>query len=137
MSTKARPAFAQIWMCRLPESSGSVQRGYRPVMILSNDINNKYSPTVNVIPITSKLDQRRMPMHVPLLDHNRYGLSRPSVLLVEQITTVPMDALTFPIGEVSDAETLHGIFEAISVQFPVVAMFSAASASVYKICQAC
>lgn len=137
MPTKARPAFAQIWMCRLPDGPGSVQRGYRPVMILSNDINNKYSPTVNVIPVTSRLDHRRMPMHVQLFDHNRYGLARPSVLLVEQIATVPMDALTVPVGEISDVETLHKIYEAISVQFPVVSMFSGMNADKYKICPAC
>ena len=52
------PRFGEIWMCNLTNKDGSVQSGYRPVFILSNDKNNTYSTTLNVIPITSKMNKR-------------------------------------------------------------------------------
>jgi len=90
------------------------------VFILSNDRNNYHSPTLNVIPITSKLQKRRLPVHVELLDYERFGLITPSVMLVEQIMTVSKSAISHFVGRIADADVFGQIREAMSVQFPIV-----------------
>ena len=114
-----KPHHAEIWMCSLPENSGSTQNGYRPVYISSNNMNNKYSPTVNIIPITSK-SKKNLPIHVTLDRKPEYGLSLPSTLLVEQITTVTVSSLHQKIGRITDEKTLKRISNAMSIQFPDV-----------------
>lgn len=106
----------------MSKGDGSVQRGYRPVYVLSNDKNNTYSPTLNVIPITSRMNKRNLPVHVELLDYESYGLKSPSTMMVEQITTVPTVSLDRYIGEVSDNATVNNICAAICVQFPIMQM---------------
>lgn len=100
---KERPHCGEIWMCYLTSKDGSVQSGYRPVFILSNDKNNTYSTTLNIIPLTSKMNKRKLPVHVEL-----------------QITTITVECLDRCIGKVSDKETLCSISNAISVQFPIL-----------------
>lgn len=117
---ESHPKCGEIWMCNLSEKSGSVQYGYRPVFILSNNKNNLHSPTLNVIPITSKLHKRKLPVHVELLDHNQYGLQMPSVMLIEQIMTISKNMLDYRVGEIVDKQTLDNICRAIGVQFPIV-----------------
>ena len=107
-------------MCCLTKN-GSVQGGYRPVFILSNDKNNEHSTTLNIIPITSKVNKRKLPVHVDLLRYQRYGLNTPSTMLVEQIMTVNSESLDRKIGSVNDKETLCDIRLAMSIQFPVLA----------------
>lgn len=114
------PKCGEIWMCNLSEKSGSVQNGYRPVFILSNNKNNLYSPTLNVIPITSKLRKRKLPVHVELLDHRQYGLQVPSIMLIEQIMTISKHLLDYRVGEIMDQKTLNDICCAIGIQFPII-----------------
>ena len=116
------PRCGEIWMCNLNQRDGSVQNGYRPVLVLSNDKNNVFSPTLNVIPLTSKVDKRNLPVHVSLWNYQCYGLRKPSTLLVEQITTVPANSLDYRLGEINDRETLARIGRAMEIQFPVVAL---------------
>jgi mRNA interferase MazF len=115
-----RPRFGEIWMCNLAAREGSIQCGYRPVFILSNDLNNTYSTTLNIIPITSKMNKRKLPVHVELWNHKKYGLPVPSTMMVEQITTVSACCLDKKVGMVQDTETLSDIRRAISVQFPIL-----------------
>ena len=114
------PHFSEIWMCNLTNKDGSVQTGYRPVFILSNDKNNTYSTTLNIIPITTKMNKRRLPVHVELRSYRRYGLTSPSTMLVEQIMTVSIENLDRCIGKVNDWETLNNINKAMFVQFPLL-----------------
>lgn len=114
------PHFSEIWMCNLTNKDGSVQTGYRPVFILSNDKNNTYSTTLNIIPITTKMNKRRLPVHVELWSYRRYGLTSPSTMLVEQIMTVSIENLDRCIGKVNDWETLNNINKAMFVQFPLL-----------------
>lgn len=114
------PHFSEIWMCNLTSKNGSVQGGYRPVFILSNDKNNTYSTTLNIIPITSKMNKKKLPVHVELWRYQRYGLKTPSTMLVEQIMTISIDYLDKCIGRVSDSETLNSISKAMLIQFPVL-----------------
>lgn len=123
VTANTRPHFGELWMCQLC-GDGSVQRGFRPVFVLSNDINNVHSTTINVIPLTTRLDRRYFPMHVRLDQSLRYGLRVPSTLLVEQIATVSLSALSFRIGSIDDRPTLLKIYTAIETQFPLVAMFA-------------
>ena len=126
LETQNHPQCGEIWMCSLPYKSGSVQSGYRPVFILSNDVNNLHSSTLNIIPITSKMRKRNLPVHVELLDHSRYGLESPSIMLIEQIMTVSKSELDYKVGAILDCRVLQNIQRAIAVQFPIV-RFSAES----------
>lgn len=119
-NVNVRPHCGEIWMCYLTSKDGSIQSGYRPVFILSNDKNNTYSTTLNIIPLTSKMNKRKLPVHVELWSYQQYGLEKPSTLLVEQISTITIECLDRCIGKVSDRETLCNISNAISVQFPVL-----------------
>lgn len=116
------PRCGEIWMCQLASQDGSVQNGYRPVFILSNNKNNICAPTLNVIPLTSKMNKRQLPIHVELWDYHKYGLKKPSTMLVEQITTVPIANLDKCIGHIDDIGILRNIWAAMSIQFPILQM---------------
>ena len=66
---------------------GSEQGGIRPVLIIQNDIGNKYSPTVIVAAITSQINKAKLPTHIEI-SANEYGLNKDSVILLEQIRTI-------------------------------------------------
>lgn len=119
---KSRPKCGEIWMCNLADNKGSIQHGYRPVFVLSNDKNNTYSSTINVIPITSKMNKRKLPVHVELWNHNRYGLKEPSTIMVEQITTVALENMDRYVGKILDVKILNDINRAMRVQFPVISI---------------
>lgn len=110
----------EIWMASLPEQNGSIQGGYRPVFIISNDINNQYSTVVNVIPMTTKMNKRNLPCHVEIWDYEKYGLSAPSTILVEQITTIRKEDLKYYIGEIRDIDMLMRVFRSMQSQFPIL-----------------
>lgn len=74
----------QIWIADLGSNIGSVQSNIRPVVIMQNDVANKFSPTVNVIPFTSN-NKKRLPPHYTL--HNSC-LNKSSTVLTESITTI-------------------------------------------------
>lgn len=118
---KSRPKCGEIWMCNLIENEGSVQSGYRPVFIVSNDKNNTYSPTINIIPITTKMNKRKLPVHVELWNYQKYGLRAPGTMMVEQTTTVAIECLDKYIGKILDKNILGDISRAIRIQFPVIA----------------
>lgn len=76
-----------IYFADLGQGVGSEQMGYRPVVIIQNDVGNKHSPTVVVAAITSKVDARaKQPTHCFI--GTDYGLELPSVILLEQIRTL-------------------------------------------------
>lgn len=122
--TKVIPRCFDIWMCNMANSEGSVQGGYRPALVLSNDRNNTYSPTVNVIPITSKMNKRNLPIHVEIWNHSRFGLKTPSTLMVEQIRIIPIESLDKYIGHIDDKAILKKIKKAMAIQFPILALVS-------------
>ena len=66
---------------------GSEQGGVRPVLVVQNDVGNKYSPTVIAAAVTSKLSKAKLPTHIELSSQS-YGLARDSVVLLEQIRTI-------------------------------------------------
>ncbi len=78
---------------------GSEQGGVRPVLIIQNDVGNKYSPTVIVSAITSKINKAKIPTHIELSAED-YGLPKDSVVLLEQLRTIDKRRLRDKIGEV-------------------------------------
>ncbi|MCM1403923.1 MAG: type II toxin-antitoxin system PemK/MazF family toxin [Prevotella sp.] len=80
----------EIYFANLGDSScnlNSEQEGFRPVLILQNDIGNKYSPTVVVACLTSKIYKHKIPTHV-ILSAKDYALNCDSLVLCEQIKTI-------------------------------------------------
>ena len=76
---------------------GSERGGVRPVLIIQNDIGNKYSPTVIVAAITSQINKAKLPTHIEISAHE-YGLNKDSVILLEQIRTIDKKRLREKIG---------------------------------------
>ncbi|WP_422446844.1 type II toxin-antitoxin system PemK/MazF family toxin [Thermoanaerobacterium sp. DL9XJH110] len=66
---------------------GSEQGGIRPVLVVQNDVGNKYSPTVIIAAITSQIDKAKLPTHVEIKRED-YGLEKDSVILLEQLRTI-------------------------------------------------
>ena len=86
-----------IYLADLGEGVGSEQRGERPVLIVQNNKGNIFSPTVTVLPITTKIHKSEgMPTHVILDDIN--GLSEKSAIMAEQITTIDKSKLIKKLG---------------------------------------
>lgn len=114
------PKFLEIWMADLGERSGSLQSGRRPVLIVSNDKNNRYSSVLNVIPMTTKMNKRNLLCHVEIHDYEKFGLNAPSTIMVEQLTVVDKKDLMFRVGKINDDRILMEICDAMAVQFPVL-----------------
>ena len=104
-----------IFYADLSPVVGSEQGGNRPVLIIQNDVGNRYSPTVIVSAITSKLGKTKMPTHIDVFA-DRAGLSKNSVILLEQIRTIDKTRLKERMGRVDDA-TMVRVDEALSVSF--------------------
>lgn len=75
-----------IYLADLGESKGFIQGGVRPVVVVSNQANNKFAPIVNILPITSSKTKKNMPVHVDI--DKECGLLTDSVVLTEQIQTI-------------------------------------------------
>ena len=80
---------------------GSEQGGIRPILIVQNDVGNKYSPTIIAAAITSKLNKAKLPTHIEL-SAKIYGLEKDSVVLLEQIRTLDKKRLKAKIGELEN-----------------------------------
>ena len=87
----------EIYLANLDPVVGSEQGGVRPVLIIQNDIGNKYSPTVIVAAITSQINKAKLPTHIEISAHE-YGLNKDSVILLEQIRTIDKKRLREKIG---------------------------------------
>jgi mRNA interferase MazF len=90
-----------IFYADLSPVVGSEQGGIRPVIIIQNDIGNKYSPTVIVAAITSQINKAKLPTHVEI-SSEEYGLNKDSVVLLEQIRTLDKKRLKEKIGHMTD-----------------------------------
>ena len=90
----------ELYYADLSPVVGSEQGGIRPVLVVQNDIGNKYSPTVIAAAITSKLNKAKLPTHIEL-SSKEYGLEKDSVILLEQIRTIDKTRLREKIGELN------------------------------------
>ncbi len=104
-----------IYYADLSPVVGSEQGGIRPVLIIQNDVGNKYSPTVIAAAITSRINKAKMPTHIELPAQD-FGLSKDSVILTEQIRTLDKKRLREKIGKL-DKELMIKVDEALSVSF--------------------
>lgn len=104
-----------IYYADLSPVVGSEQGGLRPVLIVQNDVGNKYSPTVIAAAITSKLGKTRLPTHIDVYAE-KVGLQRDSVVLLEQIRTIDKRRLKEKMGHLDD-HMMQAVDEAITVSF--------------------
>lgn len=105
----------EIYYADLSPVVGSEQGGVRPVLIVQNDIGNKHSPTVIAAAITSQREKARLPTHISL-DAVSCGLSKDSVVLLEQVRTLDKKRLKERMGEL-DSASMHKVDSALSVSF--------------------
>ena len=97
---------------------GSEQGGIRPVLIIQNDLGNKYSPTVIAAAITSQTNKAKLPTHIELTSKD-YGLKNNSVVLTEQIRTIDKSRLKEKIGHIEDINIMNKINNALGVSFGI------------------
>jgi len=95
---------------------GSEQGGIRPVLVIQNNMGNKYSPTVIVSAITSQMNKNRLPTHIEL-DSEEFGLKSDSVVLAEQIRTIDKSRLKEKIGQIDNDYIMNKIDNALGVSF--------------------
>lgn len=86
-----------IFFADLSPVVGSEQGGIRPVVVVQNDIGNKYSPTIIIAAITSQLHKAKLPTHIGIAA-DKYGLPKNSVVLLEQLRTIDKKRLREKIG---------------------------------------
>ena len=104
-----RPAVhrMELWWAALPTVPGHVQRGTRPVVIVSNDLGNASSPVVSVVPCTTQRHKPALPTHVYL---RGYGLSSGSIAMCEQVMPLDKSCLLRHIG------TIYGWYDRLAIQ---------------------
>ena len=90
-----------VFFADLSPVVGSEQGGTRPVLIIQNDIGNRFSPTVIVAAITAQIQKAKLPTHVEI-SAEKYGFERDSVILLEQLRTIDKSRLTDRITHLDD-----------------------------------
>ena len=103
----------ELYYADLSPVVGSEQGGVRPVLVVQNDVGNKYSPTVIAAAVTSKLNKAKLPTHIAL-SATEFGLSKDSVVLLEQIRTIDKRRLKERIGELP-ATTMQKVNDALLI----------------------
>ena len=105
----------EIYYADLSPVVGSEQGGIRPVLIVQNDIGNKHSPTVIAAAITSKKEKSQLPTHISVSAQS-CGLSKDSVVLLEQVRTLDKRRLKERMGEL-DSSSMAQVNNALQVSF--------------------
>ena len=119
-TTDRTPQRGDIWFADLIGCPGTcVQRGIRPVLVVSNDMGNNHSTIVNVLPMSSQIKKMYLPSHTQLepgdVADSRFAF-RESVIQAEQITTIGRLQLKNYVGRVEDTEVLNQITQAVISQ---------------------
>ena len=116
-----------IFYADLSPVVGSEQGGVRPVLIVQNDVGNKFSPTVIAAAITSQQSKAKLPTHIQL-GAQQCGLMKDSVVLLEQIRTLDKKRLKEKMGCL-DTQAMNKVNQAINVSFGLVAQQHLAQAT--------
>lgn len=103
----------EMYYADLSPVVGSEQGGVRPVLVVQNDVGNKYSPTVIAAAITSQINKAKLPTHIEI-HAGDYGLNKDSVVLLEQIRTIDKKRLKEKIGE-CDISVMSKVNEALLI----------------------
>lgn len=107
-----------LYFADLGQGVGSEQEGFRPVLILQNDVGNRHSSTVIIAAVTSKVDTKaKLPTHYYLSPGN--GLEQPSIVLLEQVRTIDKKRLAAYIGHLPEKQ-IRGINHALAVSIGLV-----------------
>ena len=104
-----------IYYADLSPVVGSEQGGVRPVLIVQNNVGNKYSPTVIAAAITSQINKAKMPTHIEI-NAEDYGLTKDSVILLEQVRTIDKNRLRERLGHLNEG-LMHKVNDAIEISF--------------------
>lgn len=104
-----------IYYADLSPVVGSEQGGIRPVLIVQNDVGNRFSPTVIAAAITSQKDKARLPTHIQLNSQGS-GLAKDSIVLLEQIRTIDKQRLKEHMGRLDD-QSMNRINQALEISF--------------------
>lgn len=107
-----------IFYADLSPVVGSEQGGVRPVLVIQNNIGNKYSPTIIISAITSQINKAKLPTHVEITAPD-YGLPKDSVVLLEQIRTIDKKRLRERIGRFSD-EMMENVDDCLKISLGLV-----------------
>lgn len=107
-----------VYFADLSPVVGSEQGGVRPVLVIQNDIGNRFSPTVIIAAITAQIQKAKLPTHVEI-NAKRYGFERDSVILLEQIRTIDKQRLTDKITHLDD-EMMEKVDEALQVSLGLI-----------------
>ena len=118
-----------IYYADLSPVVGSEQGGMRPVLIVQNDVGNRYSPTVIAAAITSRMGKTKLPTHIDVSRscierQGEKGLARDSVILLEQIRTLDKRRLGEKMGHL-DEEMMRKVDDAITISFGLVTVAQA------------
>src|SRR5699024_3194020 len=111
----------EVYFADLSPEVGSEQGGIRPVLILQNDIGNRFSPTVIVAAITAQIQKAKLPTHVEI-DAQRYGFDRNFVILLEQIRTLDKQRLTDKITKL-DHKMMEKINHGLQISLGLKEMY--------------
>ena len=107
-----------IYFADLSPVIGSEQGGVRPVLVVQNDVGNKYSPTVIVAAVTSQINKAKLPTHVEIQAQGN-GLSRDSVVLLEQLRTIDKKRLKEKIGHIGE-DIIEQTNEALTISLGII-----------------
>nr|WP_026476649.1 type II toxin-antitoxin system PemK/MazF family toxin [Alkaliphilus transvaalensis] len=107
-----------IYYADLSPVIGSEQGGVRPVLIIQNDIGNRYSPTVIIAAITSQINKAKLPTHIEIAATD-YGLPKDSVILLEQIRTIDKRRLEEKIGHI-DEEMMEKVNDGLMISLGLI-----------------
>ena len=104
-----------IYYADLSPVVGSEQGGLRPVLIIQNDVGNRYSPTVIAAAITSRMGKTKLPTHIDITA-DKVGLAKDSIVLLEQVRTLDKRRLKEKMGHLDDS-MMNAVNAAIAVSF--------------------
>ncbi|MCM2677038.1 type II toxin-antitoxin system PemK/MazF family toxin [Alkalicoccobacillus plakortidis] len=107
-----------VYFADLSPVVGSEQGGVRPVLIIQNDIGNRFSPTVIVAAITAQIQKAKLPTHVEI-NAKKYGFDRDSVILLEQLRTIDKQRLTDKITHL-DENMMNSVNQALFISLGLV-----------------
>ncbi len=108
----------EIYLADLSPVVGSEQGGQRPVLIVQNDIGNKYSPTVIIVAITAQITKSKLPTHVEI-PAKGHGLTKDSVILAEQVRTIDKKRLIQLIG-VLDSRIMKKVDRSLTISLGLI-----------------
>jgi len=107
-----------VFFADLSPVVGSEQGGTRPVLVIQNDIGNRFSPTVIIAAITAQIQKAKLPTHVEI-NAKKYGFERDSVILLEQLRTIDKSRLTDKITQLDDV-LMEEVDEALEISLGLV-----------------